>query len=184
MTVSGITPIKLLNKIVICKRAALPLQSLCDLLHTTLMNRLLFAAFCTACLPYSLQQVVPASLPLSGLCHVSQQDLRVLPASGFSRSVLAPYTNTTTTGVPPVPIPSVANLSGCLFQSYDPRFDRIIGNNQTVYQVGPTRSVPWAVESPAYLPGSLVSSFCASMLILSHKHGYSAAVNCQSDPCR
>ena len=140
--------------------AALLLQALCNLLHTILMTRLLFAAFCAACLPYSLQQVVPASLPLSGLCDVSQQDLRVLPAAGFSRSVLAPYTNTTTVGVPPVPIPSVANLSGCLFQSYDPKFDRIIGNNQTIYQVGPTRSVPWAVESPAYLPSTAFTSIC------------------------
>ncbi len=118
------------------------------------MGNILFAILCVTCLPLSLQQVVPAKQQLSGYCHVSQEDLRVLPSSGFSRSVLKPYTSTTTVGAQPTPIQSAANLSGCLFQSYDPRFDALIGNNQTIYQVGPSRSEPWAVESPAYLPGT------------------------------
>lgn len=116
------------------------------------MAAVLFAVLCAAWLPSSLQQVVPATLGLSGLCHVSQTGLRVLPSSGFTRTVLQPFTNTTGVGTKDV-VPVVANLSSCLFQSYDPAFDAIIGNNRTIYQVGPRRSEPWAVESPAYLPG-------------------------------
>ncbi len=118
------------------------------------MGNMLFAILCMTCLPLSLQQVVPATQQLSGYCHVTQENLRVLPSAGFSRSVLKPYTSTTTSGAQPTPIQSAANLSGCLFQSYDPKFDALIGNNRTVYQVGPSRSEPWAVESPAYLPGT------------------------------
>ena len=119
------------------------------------MAAVLFVALCITLLHLSLQQVVPAKLPLSGLCHVSQEDLRVLPSSGFNRSVLKPFTSTTTIGAPaPAPVSSVVNLSGCLFQSYDAAFEAIIGANQTVYQVGPTKTQPRAVESPAYLSGT------------------------------
>ena len=118
------------------------------------MAAVLFAILCTAWLPLSLQQVVPATLGLSGLCHASQEDLRVLPSSGFTRSVFQPFTNTTLAGSQE-PVPQAANLTDCLFQSYDPAFDALIGSsNRTIYQVGPTRSEPWAVESPAYLPGT------------------------------
>lgn len=119
------------------------------------MATVVFALLCASCLPLSLQQIVPATLGLSGLCHVSQEDLRVLPSSGFIRSVFQPFTNTTLAGSQE-PVPLAANLTGCLFQSYEPAFDALIGStNRTIYQVGPTRSEPWAVESPAYLPGTV-----------------------------
>ena len=118
-----------------------------------MMAAVLFATLCATWLPLSLQQVVPAALGSSGLCHVSQEDLRVLPSSGFTRSTLEPFTNTTYAGSEEL-VPIAANLTGCLFESYDPAFDAIIGSTtRTIYQVGPTRSEPWAVESPAYLPG-------------------------------
>ena len=123
------------------------------------MVNIVFAILCVTCLPLSLQQVVPAPQQLSEFCHVSQEDLRVLPSAGFSRSVLKSFTSTTTAGAQPTPIPFAANLSGCLFQSYDPKFDALIGNNRTLYQVGPSRSQPWAVESPAYLPGTPSGTF-------------------------
>ena len=44
----------------------------------------------------------------------------------------------------------------CL-QSFDPAFDELIGDNQTVYKVGPTRDVIWAAESPAYLSGAHIA---------------------------
>ena len=79
--------------------------------------QLLFATCCAICLPVALQQVVPAPLSLSGLCHLSQEDVRVLPTSGFTRAVLAPFTSTTTvSNGAPAPVPSAANLAGCLFQ--------------------------------------------------------------------
>ena len=79
----------------------------------------------------------------------------MLPSSGFIRSVFQPFTNTTLAGSQE-PVPLAANLTGCLFQSYEPAFDALIGStNRTIYQVGPTRSEPWAVESPAYLPGTV-----------------------------
>ena len=118
------------------------------------MAAVMLAVLATGWLPLSLQQIVPATLGLSGLCHVSQEDLRVLPSSGFTRAVLQPLTNTTFAGSQE-PVPLAANLTSCLFQSYDPAFDALIGStNRTIYQVGPTRSEPWAVESPAYLPGN------------------------------
>lgn len=114
---------------------------------------------CLFWLPHSLQQVVPAALSSIAFCRASQEDLRVLPSSGFSRSVLRPFTSTTTPGAQaPAPVPAAAELSNCLFQSFDPAFDSLIGDNRTIYQVGPTSSEPWAVESPAYLSGALPAS--------------------------
>ena len=124
------------------------------------MAAVLFAVLITAWLPLSLQQVAIATLPLSGLCqpargHVSQGDLRVLPSSGFTRAVTQPFTNTTFVGSQET-VPVAANLTGCLFQSYDPAFDALLDSaDREIYQVGPTRSEPWAVESPAYLPGTV-----------------------------
>ena len=128
----------------------------------------------------SLQQIVPADLGLSGFCPVSQGALRVLPSSGFTRSVLQPFTNTTLAGSQK-PLPLAANLTDCLFQSYDPAFDAIIGDNRTVYQVGPTRSVPWAVESPAYLPGTTLPNLVIRRSVPSrsgepHFHAYDITV--------
>lgn len=128
------------------------------------MAAVLFAILCAAWLPISLQQIVPADLGLSGYCPVSQQALRVLPSSGFTRSVLQPFTNTTLAGSQE-PLPLAANLTDCLFQSYDAAFDAIIGDNRTVYQVGPTRSEPWAVESPAYLPGTTLPNLVAERTV-------------------
>ena len=83
--------------------------------------QLFFAVCCAICLPVALQQVVPAALSLSGLCHLSQEDLRVLPTSGFTRDVLAPFTSTTTISAgAPAPVPSAADLAGCLFQVQSP----------------------------------------------------------------
>lgn len=118
------------------------------------MAAVLFAVLCMVWLPKSLQQVVPAALSSSEFCHVRQEDLRVLPSSGFRRSVLEPFSNTTYAGSQEL-VPIAANLKHCLFESYDPAFDAIIGSNdRTIYQVGPTRSEAWAVESPAYLSGT------------------------------
>ena len=124
------------------------------------MAAVLFAILCAAWLPISLQQIVPATLGLSSFCPVSQEALRVLPSSGFTRSVLEPFTNTTLAGSQES-LPLAVNLTGCLFQAYDPAFDAVIGNNWTVYQVGPTCSEPWAVESPAYLPGITLPNNCS-----------------------
>ena len=114
---------------------------------------LAFAACCVVWLPLSLQQIVPAALSNTEYCHVSQEDLRVLPSTGFSRDPINYYTSTTTlpTGAPAPSVPS----PNCLFQSYDPAFDTLIGNNRTIYQVGPSNpGFPIAVESPAYLAGA------------------------------
>ena len=41
----------------------------------------------------------------------------MLPSSGFTRAVLAPFTSTTTISAgAPAPVPSAASLAGCLFQ--------------------------------------------------------------------
>ena len=135
------------------------------------MAAVLFAILCAAWLPMSLQQIVPADLGgLSGFCPVSQEALRVLPSSGFTRSVLQPFTTTTLAGSQE-PLPLAANLTECLFQSYDPAFDAIIGDNRTVYQVGPTRSEPWAVESPAYLPGITLPNLVVGRTVQAFRKG-------------
>ena len=83
------------------------------------MMWLAVAAWCAVWLPLSLQQIVPAALPVSALCHVSQESMRVLPSTGFSRSVLASYLTTMTTGAAgPAPVPSVVGLEGCLILSF------------------------------------------------------------------
>ena len=83
------------------------------------MMWLAVAAWCAVWLPLSLQQIVPAALPVSALCHVSQESMRVLPLTEFSRSVLASYLTTMTTGAAgPAPVPSVVGLEGCLILSF------------------------------------------------------------------
>ena len=117
---------------------------------------LAFAACCAVWLPLSLQQIVPAALSNSEYCHVSQEDLRVLPASGFSRDPIDYYTSTK--DVAGAPIPSVPSAN-CLFQSYSPLFDELMGDNLTVYRVGPVSSTfPSTTESPAYLAGATSSA--------------------------
>ena len=75
---------------------------------------LLFSTCCTLWLPVSRQQVTALQTSQTGLCHVSVEDLRVLPSSGFTRSILEPY-NTTLASAP---IPALAESAGCLLQSY------------------------------------------------------------------
>ena len=52
---------------------------------------------------------------------------------------------------------AMSRASVSCLQSFDPAFDELIGDNQTVYKVGPTRDVIWAAESPAYLSGAHIA---------------------------
>ena len=84
-------------------------------MHMVAAVHVRLAILCAAWLPLTLQQIVPATLGLNEFCHVSQEDLRVLPSAGFRRSVLQPFTTTTAGTERVAPVPVAANLSGCLF---------------------------------------------------------------------
>ena len=99
----------------------------------------ILAACCALGLPLTVQQTPqPVQTPLTAFCHASQQDLRELPSQGFTRSILQPFNSTTANAAgttAPAPIPAVAELANCRFQSFDADFDSIIGLNRTLYQV-------------------------------------------------
>ncbi|KAK9826520.1 hypothetical protein WJX74_000193 [Apatococcus lobatus] len=97
-----------------------------------------------------LAQISSVRYQAAGSCSISTEQLRVLPTD-YERDVLQAFTTTTAgTGL----AAAAQELQNCLFQSYDPAFDVLIGNNRTLYQVGPTRSYNWAHEGTAYLPDS------------------------------
>ena len=118
----------------------------------TMRAIMLLAACCSLWLPLSLQAVLPLQTALSAeLCRASQDDFRIMPASGFTRSVEQPFLSTTASA----PSPAVAELADCQFVSFDTSFDRLFNStNPEIYQVGPIRTEPWAVESPSYLEGT------------------------------
>ena len=85
----------------------------------------------------------------SSECAAPIDQLRVLP-SGFNRSVLQPFTTTSSANIL---VPVAAELSACQFISFDPAFDQIIGTDRTIFQVGPSKTYNWAHEGATYLPG-------------------------------
>ncbi|KAK9813612.1 hypothetical protein WJX73_010632 [Symbiochloris irregularis] len=46
------------------------------------------------------------------------------------------------------------DLSSCLYWSFDPSFEDLLGPNPTIFQVGPNTSTYTYTETPAYLPDS------------------------------
>ena len=107
-------------------------------------------------------QVVPYDSPTTRLCSVTQEQLRVLPSAGFGRGPLQPYQSTQFAPAS-APQPAVSDLSDCLYVSFDPEFESLLGDNRTIYQVGPSRQELWAVETPAWLPGErccVLPAFC------------------------
>lgn len=107
----------------------------------------------------SLAQISVVQYQAAGSCSgsISTEQLRVLP-DDYERAVLQGFATTTSgTGLSAI----ARQLQGCLFQSYDPAFDALIGNNRTLYQVGPTRKYNWAHEGAAYLPGQCQELFLA-----------------------
>ena len=87
----------------------------------------------------------------AGECAAQVNQLRVLP-SGFNRSVLQPFTTTSSANSL---VPVAAELAACQFISFDPAFDQIIGTDRILFQVGPNRTYNWAHEGATYLPGGI-----------------------------
>ena len=108
-----------------------------------------------ACVRVSQQQVVRARLPNTELCVIPQETVRVLPASGFSRSPLQSWTQTRFNAGPNTTIEDYAN---CLYWSFSPDFEDLLGPEPTIYQVGPTVDTYTYTETPAFLPGTRINS--------------------------
>ena len=117
------------------------------------LNCVLFLALCLACgARVSRQQVVEASLPHTRLCSIPEEVVRVLPSSGFSRSPEQSWAATHFDAGPDAALKDL-DISSCLYWSFDPSFEDLLGPNPTIYQVGPTTTTYTYTETPAYLPG-------------------------------
>ena len=79
----------------------------------------------------------------------------MLPASGFSRSPLQSWTQTRFNAGPNTTIEDYAN---CLYWSFSPDFEDLLGPEPTIYQVGPTVDTYTYTETPAFLPGTRIDS--------------------------
>lgn len=115
-----------------------------------LLDRVWLLVLCLAHVRISQQQVVEANLPYKALCSIPEEVVRVLPSSGFSRSPSESWVHTLVGSDM-----SLSNLSSCLYWSFDPSFDALLGPNPTIYQVGPTTTTYTYTETPAFLPGKM-----------------------------
>ena len=78
------------------------------------------------------QQIVPATDITGRFCTVSSEAIRVFPSEGFTRSALEPLTATRSVAPGAALVPLASELTGCLFQSFDPSFDKLLGENRTI----------------------------------------------------
>ena len=95
----------------------------------------------------SAAQIRRADLGLSGTCRA--QDAAVLPA-GYHRLATEPYSSLTVNGKPHKPAKS---LSKCQYVSFSEQFDRLLGKEPQLWELGGLKPYNWAFEGLAWLPG-------------------------------
>ena len=125
-------------------------------------SELLLLAALTA-VKLCLAQISRADLGLSGICRLGDGSA-ALPA-GFHRSILQPLSSLTVDGQPHRP---AQRLGGCQYVSASAEFDRLLGPQPTLYQIGDLQPFNWAFEGAAWLPGAAVQCMRGDACVPTH----------------
>ncbi|KAK9799019.1 hypothetical protein WJX73_007222 [Symbiochloris irregularis] len=115
----------------------------------------------TECLGDALQQLqvewrykqyglAVGELTQPGYCRVAPSTLRVISGGDFSRQVDEP--SNTTLDASGAPVASDGLYDDCTILSYDDSFDKLLGSNWTLEQIGPTKTYNYAHEAAVCLP--------------------------------